>query len=377
MLTRTQREFRDRLVARTGLDPKVVGAWMLAEESGGAARGYERKGYFNYLNVGAFDSGFGSIYHDPIWRNPNRAADATADFLRGRRFGASGGIRRILRYARRSPGAQIQAIAGSGWASSGYNGGSDLRTLYGQVEGGPSAGRMGTPSVGPAQQTDFAGALKAALSAAPAGPRASAIPQAPFFTATKNLPDPRPPEAAQLAATIGPPPKQPAIKLPGPMLNPGALSGGGLPGPGGGGGAGAPTYKGLVTLGRPQHGVNPADLTHPTITAFLHALSATSGHDITVGTGKGNHSPYTISGNPSEHGFGNAADIPTARGAQNVRLGQAALITAGVPRAQAHRMRGGIYNIVRNGVRYQIIFGGNFPGAGDHTDHVHVGAKHV
>jgi hypothetical protein len=41
---------------------------------------------------------------------------------------------------------------------------------------------------------------------------------------------------------------------------------------------------------------------------------------------------------------------------------------------QAARAPGGIYNIpYGKHRRIQIIFGGNFPGAGDHTTHLHVG----
>jgi hypothetical protein len=37
MMTPGQRQFATQLAAQTGLDPQVVAAWMLAEESGGAA----------------------------------------------------------------------------------------------------------------------------------------------------------------------------------------------------------------------------------------------------------------------------------------------------------------------------------------------------
>ncbi len=71
----------------------------------------------------------------------------------------------------------------------------------------------------------------------------------------------------------------------------------------------------------------------------LGAISAHAGEEITVGTGT-NHRQYTVSGNISDHSTGNGADVPAA-GERLVKLGQAALIAAGMPEAQA-RKRGGV-----------------------------------
>ena len=191
----------DQVAAKTGLSRRVIAAWALAEQSGGAAKSYRAKGYNNWLNIGAFDSGFGDIYHDPTWRSPDKAAAATADFLKGRRFGASGGIRKILDSAGSDPGAQIAAIARSGWASSGYEGGASLRTLYGQLgwmkdskSGGVvNGGGRATTSAAPGTTASSAGgdglaALTAVLAARQKPVLQSAGVQAPSFSARPAMP---------------------------------------------------------------------------------------------------------------------------------------------------------------------------------------------
>ena len=52
-----------------------------------------------------------------------------------------------------------------------------------------------------------------------------------------------------------------------------------------------------------------------------------------------------------------------------VRLGRKALIAAGMPKAQARKQTGGLYNV--NG--FQIIFATNE--GGNHYDHLHVGYR--
>jgi len=136
MLTADQQQFASRLAADTGLDPSVVSAWLLAEESGGAAQSRQAQNNNDWLNVGYTDSGtFGSS--DSVWSDPTTAADATAGWLKGQStipgYGtASSGIQSILTTAGQSPAAQIAALQGSGWASSGYP---DLPSLYQQVAG--------------------------------------------------------------------------------------------------------------------------------------------------------------------------------------------------------------------------------------------------
>jgi hypothetical protein len=136
MLTSDQSQFASRLAADTGLDPGVVSAWLLAEESGGAAVSRQSANNNDWLNIGYTDSAtYGSS--DSIWSNPTTAADATAGWLKGENtipgYGtASSGIQAILQTAGQAPSTQIAALQNSGWASSGYP---DLPSLYAQVAG--------------------------------------------------------------------------------------------------------------------------------------------------------------------------------------------------------------------------------------------------
>jgi hypothetical protein len=133
-LTSAQQQFASRLAAQTGLDPSVVSAWLLAEESGGAAQSRQAQNNNDWLNIGYTDSGtYGSA--DSIWSNPITAADATAGWLKGQNtipgYGtASSGIQGILSTAGQPASAQIAALQNSGWASSGYP---SLPSLYQQV----------------------------------------------------------------------------------------------------------------------------------------------------------------------------------------------------------------------------------------------------
>jgi hypothetical protein len=133
-LTSAQQQFASRLAADTGLDPGVVSAWLLAEESGAAAQSRQAAGNNDWLNIGYTDSGtYGAA--DSVWSDPTTAADATAGWLKGQNtipgYGtASAGIQAILQTVGQGPAAQIAALQGSGWASSGYP---SLPALYQQV----------------------------------------------------------------------------------------------------------------------------------------------------------------------------------------------------------------------------------------------------
>jgi hypothetical protein len=135
-LTSAQQTFASRLAQETGLDAGVVSAWLLAEESGGAAQSRQAAGNNDWLNIGYTDSGtYGSS--DSVWSDPTAAADATAGWLKGQStipgYGtASQGIQAILQTAGQSPAAQISALQSSGWASSGYP---SLPSLYSQIAG--------------------------------------------------------------------------------------------------------------------------------------------------------------------------------------------------------------------------------------------------
>ena len=134
LLTSGQQQFASTLSADTGLNPGVVSAWMLSEESGGAAQSRQAEGNNDWLNVGYTDSQtYGG--DDSVWSDPTTAANATAQWLQGQEsvagYGtASSGIQSILQTVGQSPQAQIAALQQSGWSSSGYP---DLDSLYSQV----------------------------------------------------------------------------------------------------------------------------------------------------------------------------------------------------------------------------------------------------
>jgi hypothetical protein len=108
----------------------VIGGWVLAEESGSAAQGRQAASNFNWLNIGYFDSGTGAIAHASPFSDPVSAAEQTAKFLKGQWGGASSGIQDILHTVGKPPEDQIMAIANSGWASSHYNNGANLRATF-------------------------------------------------------------------------------------------------------------------------------------------------------------------------------------------------------------------------------------------------------
>ena len=133
LLTPGQQKFAGRLAELTGLDPRVVAAWELAEESGGAAQGREAASNFNWLNIGYFDSGAGRIAFDKTFSDPVSAAEQSAKFLKGEWGGASPSIRAILNSVGHSPDEQMAAIANSDWASSHYGGGANLHGTYDEL----------------------------------------------------------------------------------------------------------------------------------------------------------------------------------------------------------------------------------------------------
>jgi hypothetical protein len=135
-LTSSQQQFASTLSADTGLNPSVVTAWLLSEESGGAAQTRQSAGNNDWLNVGYTDSATLGA-QDPIWSDPVTAANATAQWLQGQNsvagYGtASAGVQGILQSVGQTPAAQIQAIQNSGWASGGYPG---MAGLYQQITG--------------------------------------------------------------------------------------------------------------------------------------------------------------------------------------------------------------------------------------------------
>jgi hypothetical protein len=108
----------------------------------------------------------------------------------------------------------------------------------------------------------------------------------------------------------------------------------------------------------------------PGILHVVRRVAAVAGRSLTIGTGT-NHSERTVNGNVSDHWGGNAADIP-ASGKDLVKLGQDALIAAGMPAAQARKQTGGLFNVpYGKHRRIQVIFATNE--GGNHFNHLHVG----
>ena len=83
LLTDGQAEFAAKLAQLTGLSPRVIASWELAEESGQYAQGREAQHDFNWLNIAWYDSGRGGLSYNAAFGNPVTAAEQTAKFLKG------------------------------------------------------------------------------------------------------------------------------------------------------------------------------------------------------------------------------------------------------------------------------------------------------
>jgi hypothetical protein len=113
-------------------------------------------------------------------------------------------------------------------------------------------------------------------------------------------------------------------------------------------------------------GPNPGRL-KPQLVSFAKQVAAVYGKPLTGSDGTG-HSRLTVNGNVSQHSTGNATDIP-ASGQELIRMGRAALIAAGMPRKQAMKQTGGLFNVGS----HQIIFATNQ--GGNHFNHLHISAR--
>jgi hypothetical protein len=123
-----------------------------------------------------------------------------------------------------------------------------------------------------------------------------------------------------------------------------------------------PAYTATLAPAADRQGVS----TNSAVLAFANAVANWNGHNLTIGTGT-NHNQYVKgSSRQSEHWTGNAADIP-ASGDALTKLGQDALIAAGMPEDEARTKTGGVFNV--NG--YQILFNTNT--GGNHFNHLHIG----
>jgi cell wall-associated NlpC family hydrolase len=129
VLNPKQAKFVSTLSQLTGLDPHVVSAWTLAEESGSAAQTRASSGNMNWLNYSA-GTGPGGRFDHPEWKTPEQAATAIAKELKTSSF-----YKGIAASAGKSPEEQLKAIYSSPWDVGGYNKGKGLTGVYNSVAG--------------------------------------------------------------------------------------------------------------------------------------------------------------------------------------------------------------------------------------------------
>lgn len=127
---------------------------------------------------------------------------------------------------------------------------------------------------------------------------------------------------------------------------------------------GGPAGKVAVAEGANRPGAH----LKPGIISFARRVAGVYGQPITIGTGT-NHNQY-VQGTTrqSAHWTGGAADIP-ASGRSLTRMGQDALIAAGMSPAKARAQKGGLFNVGG----YQVIF--NSMEGGNHYNHLHIGLR--
>ena len=136
LLVPDQIQFCTQLSALLGFSQRVIGAWCLAEDSGGAAVSKAASGDNNWLNVEAFDSGWSSFAtNKQVWATPTRAAQATWNWINTKADPT--GIRRMLLSAKgKSDAAQLAAIINSTWTGNlHYGGGGIIHSTYSELNG--------------------------------------------------------------------------------------------------------------------------------------------------------------------------------------------------------------------------------------------------
>jgi hypothetical protein len=264
----------------------------------------------------------------------------------------------------RHPGALRSPVRGPSGASGGGGVGSPAINVPGVQ--GPQGLPMGSEGIT---------ALLEALGSKPQ-PRSSAGLQAPSFSAAPALP-----AGAQIPQGGGGPSPAPSVDdllaqiqtAGGDVQMAPGNEGGTIGGTSGGGGfRGVPAVGNVSVSSRGGRVVvdpradRPGVHTHGYVIKAAQRVSAIAGTPVRIATGT-RHTRMTTNGNVSAHWSGEAADI-AATGRRLVRLGQAALIDAGMPEREARKQTGGLYNV--NGA--QIIFNSNDPAlGGNHLDHLH------
>jgi cell wall-associated NlpC family hydrolase len=129
VLNPKQARFVSTLSQLSGLDPHVVSAWTLAEESGGAAAQRAASGNMNWLNYSA-GTGPGGRFDHPEWKTPEQAATAIAKELKTSSF-----YKGIAATAGKSPAEQLAAISASPWDVAHYKVSGGLTGTYKLVSG--------------------------------------------------------------------------------------------------------------------------------------------------------------------------------------------------------------------------------------------------
>jgi Mannosyl-glycoprotein endo-beta-N-acetylglucosaminidase len=112
--------------------------------------------------------------------------------------------------------------------------------------------------------------------------------------------------------------------------------------------------------------------TNPAVFQSVARIAQIYGKPLTIGTGS-NHREFVNndpSGHRSDHWFGEAADIPMT-GAALTRLGQDALIMAGMSPAEARKQKGGVFNVGGYNILFNTTVGGN------HYNHLHIGLGRI
>lgn len=365
VLNPRQAAFTSALAKITGLNPKTIAAWSLAEESGSAAAQRAAQNNNNWLNVGYFDSGAGGLTKDKTWSDPTTAAQATAQFLQGKKWGAAQGIQDILKTVGKGPAAQLQAIAASPWASSHYGGGKSLQGTFKAVSGETLPLPDGSQStvVDPAS-TQTLPAAPSLRPITPVGPGAISTPQgltggltAGSFmeAALQTLGVKR--HSGVLASEMRNPTlvAQPVVsKLPLPDGTPSTVTKPAMPTdttgfvPGGGWGGSKNLATDLAKIGE-KLGLK---VTSEKRATKLSASGIPSDH----WTGSKNSYAYDLS---------NGTTTP-----QEDRSASAIAAALGVP-----NWKGGVLNVTKGGYRYQVLY--KTMVGGNHFNHVHVGVKKV
>lgn len=365
-LSKNQQIFASTLAQHTGLDPRLIGAWIVAEEPAGANTPVGHKDQ-NWLNIANTDSkwypGSGGVHS----QDPAQAAAAAAGWLQGKAsvpgFGkAAPGIQAFARTAGQPLGVQIRALQKSGWASSGYP---DLPSLVSKVGASftSAAPAAAAAQVKTTTTTDQQG-LDHAQKLYQLGQILSKTPNSPFDIGPKGAIPAKNPLLAILPQTPPTPgdfltTRTTLQRPPGGATTPAGVAG-----------------KVIIAAGADRPGVG----TQPIVRNFVGLVAGSVGHPITITTGT-NHNQMTVDGNVSDHWTGHAADIAVpVDSQQGDMIAGRALMLAGVPREQARKMaqQGGLYTLTPTsgplkGKRVQIIW--KTEQGGNHHGHVHVGIQ--